>query len=74
MIYVKIPVKQTTTLIEFDVFSPHTAYIRRNSYFPYAVLVFRAGNSQSVSEIALHFDTKEILRDTLKQLLKDIGE
>jgi hypothetical protein len=74
MIVVKIPIKQTTTINAIDIFSPHTAYIRRNSYFPYAILVFRAGDSQSVTEIALHFDNREILRETLKQLLKDIGE
>ena len=71
---ITIPVKQTTTVVEIDVFSPYLVYIRQDSYFPYAVLVFRAGDSKNAIEVALHFDTKEVLQSTLEQLLKQIGE
>ena len=74
MTRIEIPVKQKTTFIEFDAFSPRTVRINQNKYFSYATLVFTAGNNEHMIEISLYFDTKEILRDTLKQLLKDIGE
>jgi hypothetical protein len=71
---IEIPVKKTTTFIEFDAFSPRTVRIMKNGYFPYVTLVFTAGDNVNMIEIALHFDNKEVLRDTLKQLLKEIGK
>jgi len=71
---ISISNKSTNTISEFYVFSPNSTYIRRIDYFPYTALVFTAGDSKTLVEISLYFDNKEVLRDTLKQLLKDIGE